>query len=641
MGTVNSIDSCSAGTGEAKKDSLFGIPSVEDLAKYNDLEQRLTESPQPQAVTGSTQRSLSVTTTKERPLKVTRSSVMSGIYGAHHEASSSKSPAPSSSGRHHNGGVTAAASSSRGISRLASHRPSLKGVRRAGSKVLGSMSHAASAVGHSSKRLLFIHPSPSPKQRNRSRPSKPPPPPTSQVSCKVRGGVLLRGCWTDDEHRQRAREVVETLRALHGQEGLAACGFEYRLVNLNGDGQAVAPSRSSMDALSTEDQSDVPDLMGEPGDGDGSVVETSHQDGIAPVGDEGSHCDCDNDLNDRSGKNACKCDSKRPARTMTRLFHIESDTMITETNRKEFIADGDMYDAVARVAMQYAQDVMIREGELEWVTIAEAGNNPEPIRALVSRRIVEDETRLDTEPTLLIATGKGKVRAGVFSRQHLLLSGLECATAVPIVEGARIRKMNVIMVDPNVHGERFGMITFEKSMAHLFRRWEESDDGLAKPNRPPLSRRDLYVLSHSQSGAQFARYMLDKSEFYVPHIRAVAFTDSTHNVQWAKKKEELRHLLESESCIYFKCANDSNSDGLKPLATVGEVVDTDEFWIHRFGAIKTLCAGTSEHSLTNWFARCLIWDHFDQYLWSPVLPSNNSPDNNPDSDNVEVSGRAG
>lgn len=303
---------------------------------------------------------------------------------------------------------------------------------------------------------------------------------------------------------------------------------------------------------------------------------------------------------------------------MTRLFHNESDTMITERNRKEFIADGDMYDAVARVAMEYAQEVMIREGQLEWVTIAEAGNNPEPIRALVSRRIVEDETSLDTEPTLLIATGKGKVRAGVFSRQHLLLSGLECSTAIPIVVGARARKMNVLMVDPNVHGERFGMITFEKSMAHLFRRWEESDDGSAKPKRPSLSRRDLYVLSHSQSGAQFTRYLLDKSEFYVPHIRAVAFTDSTHNVQWAKKKEDLRHLLESGSCVYFKCASDSNNHGLKPLATIGEAVDTDEFWIHRFGTIKTLCAGTSEHSLTNWFARCLIWDHFDQYLWRPV-----------------------
>jgi hypothetical protein len=311
------------------------------------------------------------------------------------------------------------------------------------------------------------------------------------------------------------------------------------------------------------------------------------------------------------------CDCDRPsAGTMTRLFHVESDAMVTEKNRREFIADGDMYDAVARAAMEFAQSVMIREGQLGWVTIAEAGNNPEPIRALASTRIMEDPTRLDTEPTLLIATGKGKVRAGIFSRQHLLLSGLECSTAASVVREARKRRMNVLILDPNVHGERQGMITFEKSMGHLFRRWEESEGGSDSPHpgKPPLPRGGLYVLSHSQSGAQFARYLLEKSEYYLPHVRAVAFTDSTHNLQWAKSKEDLRHFLESDKCVYFKCAKDSNEDTLKALPSIGEVVDTDDAWKRRFGNIKTLCAGTSEHSLTNWFVERHIWSHFDQHL---------------------------
>ena len=146
--------------------------------------------------------------------------------------------------------------------------------------------------------------------------------------------------------------------------------------------------------------------------------------------------------------------------------------MITTKNRKEFIADGDHYDAIARIIQEYAQEVMIRDGNLQWTTIEQAGNNNEPIRALVSSRITEDESRLDKEPTLLIATGKGKVRAGVFSRQHLMTSGLECSTAVPIVREAKKRGMNIVMVDPNVHGDRLGMVTFEKSMGKLFRRWE-------------------------------------------------------------------------------------------------------------------------------------------------------------------------
>jgi hypothetical protein len=304
---------------------------------------------------------------------------------------------------------------------------------------------------------------------------------------------------------------------------------------------------------------------------------------------------------------------------MTRLFHTESNTMITMKNRKEFIADGDMYDQVARLCQEYAQEVMIEEGDLEWVTVCEAGNNPEPIRALVSAAIANNEETLEKVPTLLIATGKGKVRAGIFSRQHLLTTGMECSTAVPVIREAKKRGMNCVLLDPNVHGDRLGMATFEKSMARIFRRLE-SDEATAA-DRPPLASSDLFVLSHSQSGAQFARYLLDKSNLYVPHIRAVAFTDSTHNIQWTRDKEDLNFLLQSDRSVYFKVSKDSPSDSsLKPLKTAGEIVDTDHFWEHRFGKLETRCAGTTDHTLTNWFARQHIWKHFDNFLHGRSKP---------------------
>ena len=39
--------------------------------------------------------------------------------------------------------------------------------------------------------------------------------------------------------------------------------------------------------------------------------------------------------------------------------------------------------------------------------------------------------------------------------------------------------------------------------------------------------------------------------------------------------------------------------------------ETDSFWIHRFGKVKTMWAGTADHALTNWAAHSSIWDHFD------------------------------
>ena len=509
--------------------------------------------------------------------------------------------------------------------RRRSKRLSMNSVKRKGHKVFDKIGSAFHSAGHAVGQKLhhfegFIFPS-----HHRQ--------PTSlHVAPKVRGGVLLRGCLDDDEHRYRVRAYVEILKELEGADALKAIGLEYRRVPVNfensdkeNDAYHGMPGNPDLadEKENSDGMPDIPDLADEK---ENTTLDTStmqldeenmtenvapyknkemettstlQESYIEPKKDEGF---AENDT-DGTGLD--------PEMIMTRLFHTKSNTMITQKNRKQFIADGDMYNAVAKACQEYAQDLMIREGGLEWVTVCDAGNNPEPIRALVSKSISEDECNLDKNPTLLIATGKGKVRAGIFSRQHLMLSGIECSTAVPIVRDAEKRNMNVVMLDPNVHGDRLGMVTFEKSMSRLFRRWEQ--DETCSSEKPPFAHRDLYVLSHSQSGAQFARYLLEKSEHYVSHIRAVAFTDSTHNIQWARQNENLHQLLQSDTCVYWRVSKEP-SDRLEPLNSLGQEVETDQHWKRRFGGIKTRCAGTSDHSLTNWFARSHIWEHFDSFL---------------------------
>ena len=317
---------------------------------------------------------------------------------------------------------------------------------------------------------------------------------------------------------------------------------------------------------------------------------------------------------------------------MRRLYHIDSNTLLTVDNRKQYIADGDMYEEVARLCQEYAHDLMCEEGGLEWVTIEEAppeetdadgkacdSPKKEPIRALVNSNhplLVGPSSEMANRPTILIATGRGKVRAGIFSRQHLICSGLESATAVPIVREALQRRLNIVIVDPNVHGDHMGFVTFEKTMNYVSSLLHgESQDDSESP--VPLAAKDLYVLSHSASGGHFARYLLNKSETYLPHIRAIAFTDSTHNIQWAKTNgnPELYQMLESNKCVYFRCSKVRQEDDSQwYLHSAGEEVQTDSFWQHRFGKIKTYWAGTNEHSLTNWHAHHKIWEHFDEYL---------------------------
>lgn len=424
--------------------------------------------------------------------------------------------------------------------------------------------------------------------------------------------VFLWGCETDEEHKFRKKKMIEMLNPLKGEEGLIACGLEYRLVTLGEDGELVeGPAKESKimpllqqaPNLTTGTESCVHEEEKKEENLRNRMSSPLHQ----------LHPTKNNDIQCLYGCNLL---------SMTRLFHKESNTMITSTNRKEFIADGAMYDIICRLAMEYSQEVMMRDGGMEWVTIPQDQNvednksSTEPIRALVSTRLVEDESKLDEEPTLLIVTGKGHVRAGVFSRQHLLTLGLECSSAVPFVREARKRNMNLIALDPNAHGDRVGMVTFEKSMSHLFRRWEKVEVIQKVSSISEKKPKNLYMLSHSQSGAQFMRYLLMKSECYLPYIGAIVFTDSTHNIQWTKRKNQhaLDSLFESEKSVYFRRSDNTMNYILNPFSSIGQVIDTDEFWKHRFGKIKTLCAGTSEHSLTNWFARLNIWEHFDRFL---------------------------
>ena len=254
----------------------------------------------------------------------------------------------------------------------------------------------------------------------------------------------------------------------------------------------------------------------------------------------------------------------------TRLFHIESNTQIDAHNRKKFIADGDMYDAIAKLCQENAHEVMQEKYGLVWMTLCPPEedhahplkkNKHEPIRALVNPEQIgsDDDPKMKhfrKRPTLLIMTGKGKVRAGIFSRQYLLVSGMESSTALPLIHEARQRQLNLVIIDPNCHGDAMGMVTFQKSMEKAFHHWENDEQQVN-------SCRDLLILSHSASGAHLVRYLLEKSKYYVPHIRAIAFTDATHNVQWARQRgnQPLVELLESPACVYFRCANpdkDSN-----------------------------------------------------------------------------------
>ena len=488
---------------------------------------------------------------------------------------------------------------------------------------------------------------------------------------------LLRGCGTAGDHYDKIDGILDRTRKLHGR-GLEAAGFEYRLV--------PCPQH---DAAGADD---------------------------------------DHDCN--TARDACPaCVTRLHCRYGTNPNNAKL-IAINPTNRSRYIADGIMYEEIARLCQEYAQEQMALEGDLVWVTVCDDEELGERIRCMVPRghrlhdgegEDADKEDRMPpqagplvdhsayppltpTSPILLITTGKGKVRAGIFSRQHLMTTALEPATALPVVRAARKRGMRCIIPDPNCRGDRHGMETYRRSMSRVFEEVDASGGGgdiqmgangvATDSQRSNVSAASaascscqgvpIYVLAHSASGAQFVRYLRDYSpsrhqaqqcqpgeddddednlpitSALISRIRAVAFTDSTHNIQWTKKDSAHKHLedmLEGSASLYVrvepegsgglgvapssaakisirktpkksKCSHEEEEEesededdddpasirqAVVPRDTAGKDADTDQYWNHRFGSVRTVWAGTADHSLTNWAAQDSIWQHFDHH----------------------------
>ena len=564
-----------------------------------------------------------------------------------------------------------------------------------------------------------------------------PPPPQSMRSNQV----LLWGATTVEAHYQQIRHALETARAMHGADGLRACGFQYRLVpcevHAASDEQEKINSKTieeslgqQRDVLGDNDRRQIGALMKSSsniGDSDSdpertitrgrsqsdagvsygslhdgsegaplpnsaptshnhhqmiivpsyasnvgdlvesaairerkvrgfadsgtklrSMVSVSSETSLSTIFDNMLESDDDADsvieksLDSKESENVGgplnQDEAKEETTTSTtgrypdeqppdheepshcfececRLFHVESNTMITGENLLNFIAYGDMYDEICRMCQEYAQDQMVDEGGLIWATICEDSGKGNPIRALVD----EDHSERPG-PILLVITGKGKVRAGIFSRQHLMTTGIEASTALPMVREAKRRGMKVAMIDPNARGEREGMSTFEMSVRALFGHTDWNKEGAEDKQgpftsayfNPYLHDCPLYVLAHSAAGGQLCRYLLDQAHHMLPQIACIVFTDSTHNIQWAKRHESLSRLLESPACVYLRSSNVRNDDDWASKQA-GDVAEVDHHWRRRFGNIQTLWAGTAEHSLIVASSFAVIWEHFDRF----------------------------
>lgn len=301
----------------------------------------------------------------------------------------------------------------------------------------------------------------------------------------------------------------------------------------------------------------------------------------------------------------------------TRLFHTESNTMVTESNYKSLVLRGKRFDDVSGCCQDIVQKQIQENFDLQFVTIERPnGLDQRPIQALISSDLnsagpadaVDNEDRI-RKPVLLVIGGKGKSRAGVLSVKQLIVAGIEKGSALFHIIQAKDRGFSIIILDPNARGETKGYETIDRSFSFLF------DVGIKeKGSMLSFGKRKLHVLAHSAAGGFLARYLHNGSarQALLQNISRLVFTDSTHNIQWMKDNTSVCRFLQSTKCLYIRNTSENPSDTFSNHRNkkAGEEHEGNVWWHHRFGNIPTVWAGTPEHSLMCWVSRHIIWDFF-------------------------------
>ena len=328
--------------------------------------------------------------------------------------------------------------------------------------------------------------------------------------------------------------------------------------------------------------------------------------------------------------------------TCRRLHHVATNQIITPSNSRIHIPNC-LFSEVTRCCQDIAQDILIEEGGLERLMVRDENDKIRTV-ALVTRGSDDDNSTLETcslsedgsrstareensRPTLLVISGRGRSRAGIFSRKQLLVSGIEAATALNTVKEGRKRGLKVVLMDHHSQQDPMSQIdamdAFESSLEAIFGNEQEKDGSSWHSSSAAFdySRGPVFILTHSASGGKLVVSLLEGKarRYLLPRICGIVFTDSTHNIQWCSGVQRVWDLLESRKCLYIRSNEVRSSSSWRDgdeTRRAGEEVNVDAFWEHRFGTTRTVWAGTPDHSLMNMKSAGIIWSHFDELLAS-------------------------
>lgn len=180
------------------------------------------------------------------------------------------------------------------------------------------------------------------------------------------------------------------------------------------------------------------------------------------------------------------------------------------------------------------------------------------------------------EKLLVLICGSGRIMAGLWSVGVCAYAGLKAGSVLSMIEEARKRDMEVIVLNPNAA------------------RSYEHPEIVFKDLIIPANPNKVWIVGHSMGGSSTCNIISKNAEWVINHVMAFALTDGCessihaegfkinkwahiHGINWVRSKEEInKELQPSPSC-------------------------------------QRRSACTNDHPLTTWKAFPYIWEWFDEH----------------------------
>ncbi|XP_056314444.1 cotranscriptional regulator FAM172A homolog isoform X1 [Danio aesculapii] len=306
------------------------------------------------------------------------------------------------------------------------------------------------------------------------------------------------------------------------------------------------------------------------------------------------------------------------------------------------------YEALGEIITKYVYERLEKDCNLKKEILPVDATEDEP-KSFV---YVSEDALSNPEKIMVLIQGSGVVRAGQWARRLIINEDLNSGTQIPFINRAKEEGYGVIVLNPNENSLEVEKVSdpakkaspdasdepAEKRERKEERENKKKKDFYEKYRNPQKERemehipirengspeehtlyawdhiiskslaKNIFIVAHSYGGLSFVNLMINREAEVKSRVRAVAMTDSVHNVWHQEASKSIQDWLREHCCNWVSSP--------EPLDTLVDPMLND---------CPRVSAGTEKHELTSWKSFQSIFKFFSNALKDHEDDSSSSP----------------